>query len=150
VTDSLVLKISGASGQSVLFMKLRDLFPECEFLISDLPQMYPLRCLNEDGCPRNQNCMDKLVGRLRYVFDTFPDVQTVLLYFRYRDRPGTHRAGVFTRSMNEPRLITFNRTAWEKCKEIGTAYNWPLPDSLFLQTGETPDQLYDLRTSLER
>lgn len=144
--EPLVLKISGRSGKSILFMKLQDLFPECSFLISDLDQLFPLHCLAQESCPRNQHCMDKLVARLRYVFDTFADVHTVLLYFRYRDRPHTHRAGVFTREMDTPRLITFNRMAWEKCKEIGVAYQWPLPDSLFLQTEGSADKLFTLRT----
>jgi hypothetical protein len=146
--DALVLKIQGRSGRATLFMKLNDLFPECQFLISDEPQLYPLSCLERDSCPRNQNCMEKLVVRIRYVFDTFGDVQNVLLYFRHQDRPDSHRAGVFYRDMEEPRFITFNRAAWEKCKEIGTAYQWSLPDSLFLQTGvSAPDRLFTLKTS---
>ena len=145
--QSLILKIQGKSGSSVLFMKLKDLYPECEFLIQDLPECYPLHCLERDSCPRNQNCMDKLVKRIQYVFETFPDVQNVVLYFRYQDRPGSHRAGVFWRDLREPRLITFNRTAWEKCKQIGTVYQWVLPDSLFLQTGIASDRLFSLRTS---
>lgn len=149
--EALVLKLKGQSGSATLFMKLKDVYPECEFLISDLPQVFPLFCLRREGCTRNQNCMDKLVARTRYVFDTFPDAQTVLLYFRYRDRPDSHRAGVFWRDMREPRLITFNRAAWEKCKQVGTVYQWRLPDELFLQTGVAqPDQLYTLKSSSAR
>lgn len=144
---SLVLKIAGKTG-STLFMKLKDVYPECEFLISDVPQIFPLHCLQADSCPRNQNCMEKLVARLKCVFDTFHDAQSVLLYFRYQDRPGTHRAGVFWRDMREPRLITFNRAAWEKLKTVGTVYSWRLPDELFLQTGVgEPDRLSILKLS---
>jgi len=146
--ESLVLQVTGGSGDAVVFMKLKDVFPECEFLIGDLPQLSPLYCLRKEGCPRNQNCMDKLVARVQFIFDTFPKARTVVLYFRYRDQPGSHRGGVFWRDMREPRLITFNRAAWEKCKEIGTVLSWRLPDALFLQTGVAgPDRLSTLRLS---
>lgn len=120
--------------QKTLFMKLQDLYPDCLFLIEDQPQLYPLRCL-VDFCPRNANCMEKLAHRVKYIFDNFTEAKLLLLYFRYRDKPDSHRAGVFWRDMDiPPRFIVFNRTAWEKCKEIGTVYEWTLPDSLFLKT----------------
>lgn len=139
-----MLKLKGGSGDELLFLKLRDLYPECSFLIEDLDQMFPLRCIADDGCPRNQNCMEKLARRLQYVFDTFKDVKTILLYFRWRDRPGSHRAGVFWRDMREPRYITFNVFAWEKLKKIGQAYEWTIPDELFLQT-KVSDSLIQIR-----
>jgi hypothetical protein len=145
--DALVLRIEGKTGATI-FLKLNSLYPECEFLINDLQHLAPLHCLQAEFCPRNQNCMENLVARIRYLFDTFPDAQAVLLYFRYRDRPGSHRAGVFWRDMREPRLITFNRAAWEKCKQIGTVLAWRLPDELFLQSGTSQSKpLYALRTS---
>jgi hypothetical protein len=133
--NALVLKYtSGATGRSVVFMKLRDLYPECLFLIEDLMQMFPLRCLRDDGCPRNMSCMGTLVKRLQYVFETFDDADLVLLYFSYRDMPGSQRAGVFWRDMREPRYTVFNRTAWEKMKSKGQVFEWRLPDNLFLVT----------------
>lgn len=125
-----ILEVQGKT----LFIKLKDLYPECEFLIEDQPQLYPLRCL-VDHCPRNANCMEKLAKRVKYIFDAFKDAQLLLLYFRYRDKPDSHRAGVFWRDMDiPPRFITFNRTAWDKCKELGTVYEWQLPSELFLKT----------------
>ena len=136
--ECLVLKIVGRqSGKSAIFMKLQDLFPECSFLIKDADQLFPFRCLKDGFCPRNANCMEKLAKRVRYVFDTFADSELLLLYFRYPDMPGSHRAGVFHRDMNDsrfPRYMVFNRSMWERMKEIGVIFSWTLADSLFLGT----------------
>lgn len=129
---ALILKVEGKSGKSSLFMKLTDLFPECIHLIRDAAQLYPLFCLRNNMCPRNQNCMGKLVKRVKYIFDHFPDGEVLFLYFTYPDRPGTHRAGVFNKDLSEPYYTTFNRTAWDKFKQVGVIYEWFLPDSLFL------------------
>lgn len=129
---SLVLEVkSGSSGRSVLFMKFNAVYPNCEFLISDEPQLHPLKCLI-DSCHRNQNCMETLAHRVKYVFDQWPSVDVLVLYFRYRDFPTKHRAGVFGRDMGEPRYITFNPYAWEKIKTKGVVYEWDLPSSLMM------------------
>lgn len=122
--------------EKTLFLKLKDLYPECEFLLEDL-DLHPLWCLAQDMCPRNNRCMEKLVKRLKYIFDQFAKAEMILLYFRYRDRPGSTRAGVFHRDFREPRLITFNRSSWDKFKQTGEIYSWNLPDNLFLETTET-------------
>ena len=124
---ALVLEIN----KRTLFIKLTSLFPECEFLISDVEKLHPLICLR-GVCHRNANCMDKLVRRVKYVFDTFKEAKLLILYFSYRDQPGSQRAGVFWRDLREPRYFVMNRTGWEKMKEIGIVYDWPIPDSIFL------------------
>lgn len=133
-------------NKSTLFAKLKDVFPECEFLIGDVQKLHPLICLR-DTCHRNANCMERLVRRVKYMFDTFKDAKLLLLYFSYRDRPGSQRAGIFWRDLREPRYITMNRTGWEKLKQIGVVYEWALPDHLFLGTKETSSQLLELKTS---
>jgi hypothetical protein len=131
----LVLEIQ----KKTLFLKLEAIYPECAFLLEDL-NLHPLWCLERDVCPRNSQCMEKLVKRLSCVFDEFAQAQLILLYFKYRDRPASTRAGVFFRDFREPRLITFNRTGWEKMKKAGVIYSWNLPDSLFLNgTTKTTD-----------
>ena len=120
-----------------IFAKMREVYPECEFLIKDAPQLFPLRCL-VDHCPRNANCMEKLAHRVKWFFDTFPKSELLILYFAYRDRPGSTQAGLFWRDMSEPRFITMNRSSWEKMKSVGTIYEYSLPDSLFLKkTGDS-------------
>lgn len=118
--------------EKTIFCKLKDVYPECEHLIMDSQQLYPLRCFRDDGCPRNSNCQEKLAHRTKFIFDNFPNAQLLVLYFSYRDRPGSTRAGLFWRDIREPRLITLNRTGWEKMKEIGVVYEWELPNHLFL------------------
>ncbi len=133
---ALFLEIKGKkTGRTVLFTKLDNIYKECSFLIQGEDRLYPLICLR-DTCHRNMNCMTVLAHRVKYVFDTFPDADILLLYFRYHDRPKSHRAGVFNRNMDEPFFITFNVTAWEKIKKIGTVYEWNLPDSLFLSSSD--------------
>lgn len=131
----LLLEIQGTT-QSTVFAKVKDVFPECPVLIDDLPQMFPLRCL-VDSCPRNANCMDKLARRVKHLFDTFPRAQMLVLYFTWRDRPGSQRAGIFWRDMREPRHVTMNRSAWEKCKDMGKVFEYHMPDGLFLPTLKT-------------
>lgn len=126
----LLLEVQGTT-QSTIFAKVKDVFPECPILIEDLPQMFPLRCL-VDSCPRNANCMDKLARRVKHLFDTFPRAEMLVLYFKWRDRPTSQRAGIFWRDMREPRHVTMNWSAWEKCKNIGKAFEYHMPDSLFL------------------
>lgn len=74
--------------------------------------------------------METLAKRVFNIFEAFPNAQLLLLYFKYRDRPGTTRAGVFWREMDEPRLVTLNRTGWERLKQIGTIYEYELPMEL--------------------
>jgi hypothetical protein len=76
--------------------------------------------------------MGNLAKRVKYIFDQFPTADLLLLYFSYRDRPGSQRAGIFWRDFREPRYITMNRAAWERMKAMGTVYEWQLPNSLFL------------------
>lgn len=134
--EGLVLKVVGRrSGKSAVFMKLDWLFPECAYLIKDADQLFPLRCLRDGHCPRNANCMSKLAKRVTYVFEQFSDSELLLLYFRYRDMPGSHRAGVFHRDMKDarfPRYMVFNRSMWDRMKQIGTVFRWNLPDAVFL------------------
>lgn len=131
--QALILKVVGRnSGRCVVFMKLRDVYPECEFLIEGAPQLFPLRCIRDDGCPRNANCMGVLAHRIKYIFDTFDDADLLLLYFSYPDMPGSQRAGIFRRDMSEPRYLTLNRTVWSRMKQIGAVYQWQIPQSLFL------------------
>ena len=143
-SDCYVLKVVGRqSGKSAIFMKMKDLYPECEFLIKGGDQLFPFRCLRDGYCPRNSNCMDKLAHRVKYVFDTFADAQLLLLYFRYPDMPGSHRAGVFHRDLQDtrfPRYMVFNRSMWERMKKVGEVFSWNLPDELFLGSTVKLDQ----------
>lgn len=133
-SEALVLQVESVTGRNTVFMKLKDLFPECELLIRTSPQLFPLRCLFDDGCHRGQGCMDKLAHRVKFVFDTFPTADLLMLYFRHHDRPQSHRAGVFWRSMEAPQYVTFNRATWERMKQVGQVYRWSIPNELFLQT----------------
>lgn len=127
-----ILKITGkTSGRAVMFIKLEYIYPECLFLIEKSPQLFPLQCL-ASSCPKNQTCMDTLARRVKYLFDNFLDTDVLLLYYTYRDKINSYRSAIFTRELEEPRLITFNRSAWQKLKNIGTVYQWTIPNWLSL------------------
>lgn len=121
-------------NKKTLFIKMKEVFPECEFLIRGEPQLYPFICLRTEQCHRGLSCMPRLEPRIRYIFDQFSFAELLVLYFRYQDKPKSQRAGLFWKDGREPRCITMNPYAWEKFKTIGTTYEWSLPDSLFLDS----------------
>lgn len=127
------------NGKTV-FAKLTDVYAACQFLIADAPQLHPLICL-KSSCPRNANCMEHLAKIVKFIFDRFEAAQLLFLYFSYRDLPGSQRAGVFWRDMRDPRYITFNRSAWEKLKKMGTVYELNIPNELLLGGSFQPKSL---------
>lgn len=118
-------------NQSTLFIKLKDIYHDCFHLIKGEPNLYPLFCLKFD-CPRVQNCHERLLKRIKYIFDTFQKAEVLILYFTYIDKPDSHRGGVFWRDLERFKLITFNRSGWELLKKRGTIYQWHLPTELML------------------
>lgn len=120
-----------AVNEKTLFTKLENIYPECFHLISDLDKLFPLICL-KTSCPRNANCMTTLAKRVKFLFDSFPLAQLLVLYFKYRDKPKSIRAGLFYKDLREPRLITMNPWGWKYFKEKGEVFEWTMPDALFL------------------
>lgn len=121
------------------FMPLRYIYPECWFLIEDHPKMFPLRCMNENGCPANANCGEKISRRVHYLFDeVLPgDVEMLIGYFKYRDTKSI-RASVFKREMSEPYVRVINPYALRKFLREGTAYRWfPTLEYMTLAEGKT-------------
>lgn len=127
-------------NKKTIFARVKDVFPECEVLITGSPQLHPFKCLVDNSCHKNANCMEKLVHRVKYIFDTFKDAQLLVLYYAYPDRPGSIRCGIFWRDFREPYHRTINRTSWELFKKRGTVYSWELPQSLFLTGKAVPDE----------
>lgn len=121
--------------EKTVFIPLRYVYPECMKLIEPYDQMYPLRCLNEDGCPANMGCMDVLVKRVDYLFqNVMPDAELLLAYYKYRDRPDSIRAAVFYRDLREPRTIVCNKAAFKKFQKAGEMFAWS-PTSSYLMLG---------------
>lgn len=118
-----------------MFIKMKDVYPECEFYIRSNPKLHPFICLKEDNsCHVGMNCMMILAKRVNYIFEQFSDVHLLFLYFSYPDKPGSQRAAAFWRPEfdRDPKYLTFNRSAWENIKSKGMIFKWSLPDSLFL------------------
>lgn len=134
--------------EKTLFARLNDVFPECAVLIEHAPKLYPLRCLVDDGCHRNSNCMEKLARRVKHMFEVFEKAELLILYFKWPDRPDSIRCGVFWRDMREPYYRTINRSSWEIFKEKGTVYSWEMPQWLLLGAEPPKDdnKLVQLRT----
>lgn len=118
--------------RQTVFMPLRFIYPECVTLIEPFDQLSPLHCLQNDHCPANKGCMDILAKRIDYLFTTvIPDSQLLIAYFKYRDRPDSIRAGIFTRDMKEPKVMTLNRSAFRKFQKTGLSFTW-IPSNEYL------------------
>lgn len=115
-----------------VFMPLKYIYPECMNLIEDYDQLFPLFCLRNDQCPANRGCMDILAKRINYLFThVIPSAKQIIAYFKYRDKPESIRAGIFTRDMQEPRLMTLNRSAFQKFQREGIMFKW-IPSNEYL------------------
>lgn len=82
--------------------------------------------------------MDILAKRVNYLFThVVPDAKQIIAYFKYRDRPTSVRAGVFTRDMDEPRVMTLNQSAFKKFQQEGLSFSW-FPTDEFLLVAPDP------------
>jgi hypothetical protein len=113
--------------EKTIFIPLRYVYPECFALIAPHPQMHPVRCLREDGCPANMNCMEHLVQRVNYLFgEVFPKAEMMIAYFKYDDRPKSIRGAIFYKDLREPELKTLNPFGFRKFQREGTVGTWTL------------------------
>lgn len=108
-----------------MFIPLRFVYPECFFHIKDYPQLFPMKCFIEDACPAKANCADVLVNRVHYLFEKVaPNVDVIIAYFKYHDRPNSIRGAVFRRSLDPPTVSVLNPYAFRKFQREGTTYQW--------------------------
>lgn len=119
------------------FIPLKAFYPECVTLIEGESQLSPMGCFNRD-CHRSANCPELLAKKSYYFFEEVdPAVEILFVYFKWHDKPGSIRAAVINRDLEEPKVITCNKTAFEKCKREGTVKSF-MPTSAFLYTQTTP------------
>lgn len=77
--------------------------------------------------------MDILAKRINYLFThVVPDAKQIIAYFKYRDRPNSIRAGVFTRDLDEPAVMTLNQSAFRKFQREGFSFSWFPTDEFLL------------------
>ena len=108
-----------------LFIPFRYVYPECEKLIAPHPQMYPAKCLAEDGCPSNMNCMDFLVPRVNYIFDNVCNsAEMMIAYYKYRDRPNSIRGAIFHRDLRAPSIMVLNPYGFRKLQKDAEPGIW--------------------------
>ena len=123
-----VLEVTGERegyGDTSLFVKLDHLYPECPTYLNGT-ELYPLWCMRNDYCPKNQNCIPILARRVGAIFSYFEKAKLLYLWYAYPDKPGATRAGLFTSDFDEPKLMLFNRHQWNKVKKKGDGY-WLTP-----------------------
>ncbi len=112
-------------NQKTMFIPLKFVYPECAKLIRAHPSMHPLKCLTEDGCPANMQCMDFLVPRVNYLFnEVCPTAEMMIAYFKYADRPNSIRGAVFHKDLREPTIMILNPFGFKKFQQEGEAFNW--------------------------
>jgi hypothetical protein len=124
------------------FMPFRVLYPECLVLIEDEPRLFPLICMPgpEHGpCHRNKNCASTLAHRVNYLFENVViDCDALIAYFKYRDRPKRIRAGLFTKNLSTPRVLTVNPYAFKRIQKKSTIYSWSIPSEYLLMRDKSP------------
>ncbi len=115
-----------------LFIPLRYVYPECSKLIAQQPQMYPLRCLQDNGCSANMSCMDFLVPRVNYIFNEVNSAAEMMIaYYKYnRQNPGEDEnrealmGAIFYKDLREPYLMTLNPSGFRKMQRDGEVQTW--------------------------
>lgn len=130
-------------SKKTAFFKLEDVLPECFVQRKDSPQLEPLICLLEDNaCHRNQNCMEKLVKRLHVIFEEIlQEVDLILLYYRQRAEPDSIGCGIFWRNLQDFKVVTINRSAWQMIKNRGTVFQFEPGPCFFLSgSAEKPKE----------
>lgn len=116
-------------SQKTALIPLRQIYPECSKLLADLPMASNLQCLS-GPCPKDQRCMSTLAERVHLFFEhVAPSVTHLLTYFKTPS--GSIRAGIFTREMGEPRVITCNPHGMQKLQSIGAVHSTILDESFF-------------------
>lgn len=129
--------VSAKKGTGTLFAKMDDVFPECSVLIKDATRMEQLQCFI-DSCHVGANCMEKLAGRVKVLFDAFPRTELIYLYYKRRS-DGRLRAGLFWSDFREPRLISMNRGAWDRLKVHGQVFAFTPPSGFYgIVSGTSP------------
>jgi hypothetical protein len=120
--------------EKTAFIPLRFVYPECMVLIKEHPQMFPLKCFMEDGCPANANCGEIIVRRVHYLFqEVIPQSDVIICYYKYPDRPKSIRGAVFNRDLQPPEVSVLNPYAFRKFMKGGITYQWfPSDEFLFM------------------
>jgi hypothetical protein len=116
-------------NQKTIFIPFRFVYPECEKLIAPHPEMYPVKCLRENGCPANMQCMDYLVKRVNYIFEKVcPSAEMMIAYYKYRDLPNSIRGAIFHKDLREPKLMTLNPFGFRKFQRESPTFQWTPTD----------------------
>jgi len=112
-------------NKRTIFIPFRYVYPECEKLIAPHPEMYPVKCLQEDGCPANMNCMDFLVPRVNYIFNEVCETAEMMIaYYKYRDRPNSIRGAVFHKDLRDPYVMILNPWGFSKLQRDAAVFAW--------------------------
>lgn len=117
-----------------MLVKLNDIFPECSVLLKPYPQLFNLNCFKNNFCPAQSACMEKLVPRIRFLFDSFSEVGLILALFRSPD--DKLMAGLFQRSGVEPRVIRVGPKGFDRFKKYVETYEIEMPSELMNLVGK--------------
>jgi hypothetical protein len=107
-----------------VFMPLKYIYPECSTLIEPFDSLEQLHCLRQDFCPANKGCVDKIVLRLKYLYDNVftKEVKQVLGY--YKTKEGKLKAGLFTVDFDTPRVLTLHPKVFAEMQGKSATFTW--------------------------
>lgn len=117
-----------------IFLPFKFLYPECSILIKGEQKLYNLLCLKAN-CPRNKNCPEVLAKRVHYFFsEVEPLGELIISYFTHPNCGTSIKAGIFTKQLDEPRLITVNKSGFDKYRKESIIKQWSVTDE-FINIG---------------
>lgn len=117
-------------SRKTVLIPLRQLYPECQSYLVNLPAAENLQCLREGRCSVDKGCMPVLAERVHKFF-MYHEPSALQLLAYYKTPSGSIRAGVFTRQVDEPRVITCNQHGLQKLQKIGAVKEWTPDDSFY-------------------
>lgn len=137
-------------SRRTIFARLCDVYPECEALIEDSPQLHQLFCFRPGSmCHKNASCFDKLAKRVIALYEAlhpiYPKTRGIILYWRWRHRRhpselGTYRGIGGARidcSFKKPPFLlnprhgyVLNPGGWKRLVELGECWEWRVPEEL--------------------
>lgn len=118
-----VLNIS----DKTLIIPLQDVYSECEKLLLKYPWLSPLHCFHQSLCPADNCCAEKLVRRCKIVFEFFPKIELIILYWKQHNGTELEGFSVWKDFGKNPTVFTLNQKKFSDFQRCGIQQTIQLP-----------------------